>query len=177
MDACILVVRHWLHRKLLLFPNMSALDCSLLVVSGSGQVCVHGDYLPSSPPGRGSWRKETDRATMRDFHSLLSAVSELLTPERQQKSQDDKEKSRSLSSLWRNLRSGWSITCLLSVLISLLTFSISVSLSVSSSPSPSDTFLCLFPPQRLLVTQTPLRGSAGQVKHQWMEPKIYSFAG
>lgn len=37
MDACSLVVRRWLS----LIPNMLGLDCSLLVVSGSGRVCVY----------------------------------------------------------------------------------------------------------------------------------------
>ncbi len=56
-DSCFSVVRRWLHRKLLLFLNMLGLDCCLLVVSGSGRVCVYEDYLPSSPPGLGSCRK------------------------------------------------------------------------------------------------------------------------
>lgn len=115
---CFSVVRRWL----LLFPNMLGLDCSLLVVGGSGQVCVYEDYWPSSPPGWGSCRKKADKDTVRDFHHLLSEHSEPLTSERQQDGRNDKEKAGSLRSLWGNMRSGWSITRFLTALISLLTF-------------------------------------------------------
>lgn len=36
-------------------PNVFGLARSLLVFSGSGQVCVYEDYLLSSPPGRAGW--------------------------------------------------------------------------------------------------------------------------
>lgn len=47
--------------------------------------------------------KKTDKGTVRDFHHLLSALSELPTPERRQEGREDKEK-RSLYA--RNTRSG-----------------------------------------------------------------------